>query len=170
MIRALLFVALVGCTHQRSITTVHKVSNSWVTVETPQGEVEAFAVRHPTGVLFKRQNGNVVDPSSVIRVTHVQTDRGAIEGYAIGFVLGAAGGAALGYAAAKEDGGDFCILLCSKSEGATLGALGGGLTAGAIGAIVGAIRGSRLVYETRTSSAIKWEGPPGSTAGMTVAF
>ncbi|HEY5936691.1 MAG TPA: hypothetical protein VIU61_18710, partial [Kofleriaceae bacterium] len=134
------------------------------------GAVEAFAVRHPTGVLFKRQNGTVVDPSSVMRVTHVQKDRGAFEGFAFGFVIGAAGGAALGYAAAEEDGGDFCILLCSKSEGATLGALAGGMTAGAIGAIAGAIRGSRLVYETTTSSAIKWQGPPGSTAGMTVAF
>lgn len=170
MIRALLLFGLVACTHQRSITNVHKAANEWVTVETPQGAVEAFAVRHPTGVLFRRHNGNVVDPASVIRVTHVQTDRGAIEGYALGFVFGAAGGAVLGYAAAKEDGGDFCILLCTKSEGATLGALAGGMTAGAIGAIVGAIRGSRLVYETSTSSAIKWQGPAGSTAGMTVAF
>lgn len=165
-----MLLGLVACTHQRSMTSIHQASGEWVTVETPHGDQEAFVVRHPTGVLFRREDGRIVDPSSVMRVTHRQPGRGAVEGIAFGLVIGAVGGATLGYVTTEDNRSDFCILFCSKSEGATLFGIAFGMTGGVIGGIIGAVRGSRLIYEARTTSAVKWHGPAGSTVGMTVSF
>lgn len=77
--------------------------------------------------------------------------RGALQGAGIGVLAGATTGALLGYSAGDDEPcGEqepFLCLRFTAKEKAVFGAFYGGLPSAAVGLVVGAVVGSRDVYE-----------------------
>jgi hypothetical protein len=70
---------------------------------------------------------------------------GGVEGLMYGVLIGAAGGAILGYAGGEENcsGGEFCF---DRSGSAYFGGIAFGAAGGIFGAILGGLRGTRDTY------------------------
>ncbi len=86
------------------------------------------------------------------RLPDAQTDhvRGALEGAGVGLLVGAAGGAVVGYASGDDppcsDESWFCLSFSAGEKAEILGVYAGGL--GAVsGLVLGGLIGSRSVYE-----------------------
>jgi hypothetical protein len=171
--RALLAVVLVAaCTHSYPITDAYELEGEHVTVETHSNEsIEVVVEPAPDGVAFRSQTG-YVSIADVARVVDKRRGRGALEGLGIGLLIGAAGGAIVGYA----DGDDecppegWCILTFTAGEKALLGGMFFGGVGGLVGGVIGLVRGSRVEYSYGERVRVIPNGPPGSTVGMTITF
>ena len=126
--------------------------------------VDAVAVQ---GGFVAKYNGGPIAPMYVSKVVDTQHGRGALEGLGLGALIGGVTGAVIGYAAADED--DY--LFNSKGEVAVVGGLVFGTMGALVGVVVGAVKGSTIIYEHKaTGTAVRVNGPPGSVAGVSVTF
>lgn len=164
-----------GCTHHRPLADVSEVSGEIVRVETTRGEkLTAYVQASPQdgNIVLRPQNGNDIPDSSVVSVVDIRRGRGAYEGFLIAGGAGLVVGAIAGLSAGDDNCHDYCILNLSAEDKAAL--FGGylGIVGGAIGLVIGAAVGSHYVYSNETSmtARIRPLGPPGSAAGLSVAF
>jgi hypothetical protein len=123
---ALLFAT--ACTHHHRVTTLPPTSPSATTA----------AQLGATGASADMRN-----------YTTISRGRGAVEGLALGGAGGAAIGAVIGLASGDDTCArdSFCILRFSAGDKAVFGAIGLGSLGLGLGALIGAVAGSRDVYE-----------------------
>lgn len=166
-----------GCSHNLPYSATNDIElQKWVTVETTDGaEIDALVVASPMGGTAFQASGGYIDPMKIRRVTEERTLRGMGEGFLIGAGAGILAGVVVGFA----DGDDppcmgdhqwLCFSLTGGEKAVVFGVLLGGL-GGVLGVAVGAVRGSRMIYEDRaTGVTITPNGPPGSVAGLTITY
>lgn len=168
----LLPVAVMACTHERPITELHEVAGERVIVETYSHErVQATAIRGPAGVTFAN-DGGVLAPASVAKVTEVRHGRGAAEGGGIGFLVGAAVGATMGYLEGDDQcpPEGWCLFEFTATDKAVLGAASIGVVGGLVGLLFGGANGSHYVYSYGDQVRVTPTGPPGSMGGVTIKY
>jgi hypothetical protein len=93
--------------------------------------------------------GAIVESANMRSYTTVSHGRGAVEGLALGVLGGVAIGAGIGFASGDDTcpESSFCILRFSAGDKAVLGAIGFGSIGLGLGTLIGAVIGSRDVYE-----------------------
>jgi hypothetical protein len=173
MLRIIGCLALVACTHTRSLHQVNEMNaNVDVVVDIEgYGGVQSTTVPTTRGMAFRAYDGNdFLDPAQITRVTEVRRGRGALEGFLIGGGISATTFAILGYSAGDDECSSFCLFTFTAGEKAAMGGILGGITGGLVGLLVGAVRGSRFVYENTESVRITPTAPAGSQAGLTITF
>ena len=170
--RLALVLLVAGCTHHRPLRDATEVRGDVTIVTFDQRYLPATAIETPTGTAFRAVNGEVYEMGQVARVIDKRHARGAAEGFGIGGGLGVAGGVVLGLAGGDDppcEDGRWCLFNMSASEKAVFAGIVFGVLGGAIGLATGAMRGSRFVYENGPP-VVTPVGPPGSVAGLSVAF
>lgn len=175
MMRAsLLVVAFAGCTHHYSLTEAHEVAGDEVELVGQYGQrVRAVGVASGGGLTFyDKANGGMVPPEEIHRIEDTRHLRGALEGLGIGGGIGAGLGIVIGLASGDDectdDHGD-CFFAFSAGDKAVIGAILLGGLGGAVGLIVGAMKGSTIIYERAGGSvSVRAGGDDGSL--VTVSF
>jgi hypothetical protein len=169
----LALLVMSACTYQRKLSDAYDLSGA-VTVESHKGEVvKAVVVNTDAGLVLLAANGDPLARDEVAKVTEVRRVRGALEGLGIGFGVGAVLGAGIGFADGDDECSSegWCILIFSAEEKAMLGGFAFGVIGGGLGLLIGAMTGSRFIYENgERPPMIRPVGPPGSVAGMTVTW
>jgi hypothetical protein len=149
-------VLATACTHHHPVTTLLPISPSAeATAQLGNGrDVDVRAEPTPTGARWIAQGeplpgGVVVESADMRSYTTVSRGRGAAEGLALGGLGGAALGAVIGLASGDDKCAErgFCILLFSARDKAILGGIAFGGLGLALGGLLGALVGSRDVYE-----------------------
>ncbi len=173
--RAAVIVALLAtaCTTHKPIEYARELSNGdEVVAENHVGQTqEARVVKSPTSLELHSQIG-VLPAQQVARITETSHGKGALQGAGLGFLIGAGIGAVVGYSDGDDhcdDDGGWCIFTFTAKEKAVLGGVVLGGTGAIVGLIVGAMVGSKTIYEDGTTT-VTPIGPQGSTAGITVQF
>ncbi len=173
MRRLLSLSVLAGCSHQVPLAQVHELAGEGeVEVRTTSGEsIDAVPIAAPGGVTFIPRTGGTLPADAIAEVRDVRHLRGAVEGLGLGALIGAGTGAVLGYAEGDDQCTGECFLAFSAETKAILGAIVvGGLGAG-VGLVIGALKGSTIIYSNESSGiAVRPIAPPGSVAGLTVTF
>jgi hypothetical protein len=169
--------AVTACTHHKDIVEAHEIEGAVEITTTNGATIEAEAVgqmnRHKSFVA--KDGSGVVPDVAIARIEDTLHGRGALEGLGIGALVGASVGAVLGYADGDDecnsDEGQWCILTFSAEEKAAFGAIGLGIVGGGIGLVVGALKGSTVIYEDKQSeTVVRAVAPAGSQVGVTVSF
>jgi len=172
-------IAMSACTHHHRVVALNPVSpNAKATVELADGrELEARAVPTPAGArwLAGGEAGGLIDPGGIRGVTTVDHARGAWEGLGLGLLAGIGSGIVIGLASGDDHcpPGGFCLFQFSAGDKAILGGIvlgGAGLV---LGALLGAVAGSRDVYQLDASSMPRISAaiaPGQATAGLTWSF
>jgi hypothetical protein len=152
---AVLFVS--ACTHHRPVATLLPVSASdEATAQLGDGrDVKIHAAATPAGAHWVTQgevpdaSGAIVETAHMRSYTTVSHGRGALEGVAIGAASGALLGAVTGLASGDDHCAEdsFCLFQFTANEKAVLGGVAFGGIGLALGALLGAMIGSRDVYE-----------------------
>lgn len=156
-----------ACTHHYAVPTL--LPTSAAVEATAQlvhdGEVELRAARTPDGIRWVQRTPHddggarapavIVDADAIRSYTTVSHGRGALEGLALGAASGIAAGVAIGLASGDDhcNSDSFCILQFSAGDKALIGAAVLGSIGLGLGAALGAVIGSRDVYE-RGSGAV----------------
>ena len=178
--RSLLLVVpvLSGCTHHYNIANAHELAGEEVTLEGQYGQqVTAVGVANGAGgiVFYDRANGGMVPDLEIARIKDTRHARGALEGLGIGGGIGAGIGILAGLASgddecSNEDEGGCFLSFSAGDKAMIFGVLLGGL-GGFVGLIVGAMKGSTIIYEQPSSGVtVRVGGPSDSVAGVTVSF
>jgi len=150
-------LAASACTHHQNIVSAHELVGEEVEVELyGRPPIEAVGVhgRLPGTTDYVAKNGEVIDGNSVIRVTDTRHARGAVEGLGLGALIGGGAGAVLGLASGDDDECESdhgCWFELSAGEKAVLLGFVFGVLGGGIGLVVGAVKGSTIVYESQSS-------------------
>jgi hypothetical protein len=163
----LVVVAASACTHHQNIVEAHELVGEEVEVELyGRPPVEAVGVhgRMPGTVDYVARNGEVIDGNSVIRVSDERHLRGAVEGLGLGALIGGGAGAILGFADGDDEcDNDHCWFQMSAEGKAVLFGFVFGVLGGGVGLVVGAVRGSTIVYESPSSqTSVRVGGNDGS--------
>ena len=179
--KALLFVVpvLAGCTHHYDIANSYEVAGEEVTLQGQYGqEVTAIGVQTAGGVVFyDRANGGMVPDGEIVRIKDVRHGRGAIEGLGIGGGIGVGIGVLVGLASGDDEcdsetsdhGG--CWFSFSAGDKAMIGGILLGGLGGFLGLIVGAMKGSTIIYEQPSSGiSVRVGGTSDSPSALTVNF
>lgn len=163
---------MVACTHRPGWSlSPRDVIGETVEVELRDGKkVKAVAERTPNGVVWRTGRRSAVPWYDAREATVVSHGRGALDGLAFGAPIGVAAGILAGLNHEDCHTGDGW---CMSQEAAMVmyGVVLGG--AGALGGLlVGAIIGSRLVYEIDDpgDEEVRIGGPPGSVVGVSLDF
>lgn len=179
--KALLFVVpvLTGCTHHYDIANAHEVVGEEVTLQGQYGhEVTAVGVANGGGVVFyDRANGGMVPDNEIVRIKDVRHGRGALEGLGIGGGIGVGVGVLAGLASGDDecdsetsDHGGCWFSFSAGDKAMIFGVLLGGL-GGFLGLVVGAMKGSTIIYEQPSSGlTVRAGGTADSPAALTVSF
>jgi hypothetical protein len=162
-----------ACTHTQTLNHVNELAGGAdVTVEVAgYGDVEATTIPTARGMAFRANDGgDFLDTAQITSVKEVRHGRGALEGFLLGAGITGATLAMIGYASGDDECTGLCLFTMSAGDKAILGAFVGGITGGLMGVVIGGIRGSRYVYENSEGVRVTPNGPPGSAAGLSVAF
>jgi hypothetical protein len=180
--RIAMMIALAACTHHHRVAALHPVSTTArATVELDDGrEVVARAVPTPAGSRWLAgsevgRSGALIEPAGIRRVTTIDHARGAWEGLGFGLLAGITTGAVIGLASGDDhcSANGFCLFQFSAGDKAILGGIVVGGAGLVLGGLLGAVIGSRDVYELdasylpRISTAI---APGHVSAGLTWSF
>ena len=171
--RIALVLLAAACTHHRPLRDAHEVRGDVTIVTFDQRYLPATAIATPTGTVFRAVTGDVYELGEVARVLDRRHLRGAAEGFGIGGGIGVAGGVVLGLASGDDppcEDGRWCLFNMSAGEKAVFGGIVFGMLGGVIGLASGALRGSRFIYNDDGPPVVTPVGPPGSVAGLSLAF
>jgi hypothetical protein len=162
-----------ACTHHKPGSSLHEAAGREVVIEAAGHEQIAYVDVTPLGTVLRAPDGQIIPLAGGERVVDVQRGRGALLGLGIGFLAGALGGAVAGLASGDDPPCEgYCLLTLSAGGKAVIGGVMFGSLGGLIGIVVGAGRGSRVVYSFGGEQQyhVTPSGPPGSVAGATVTF
>ena len=149
-------IALVGCTHHRPLAQVGEVEGE-VSVEVSGARtVDAVAVADGLGVSFVAKDGGAIASEHVTRVVDRRHGRGAAEGLGLGALAGVVTGVILGYSSGDDECNEdqWCILTFSAEEKAVLAGFGLGVLGAGLGLVVGAVKGSTIIYENAETGVV----------------
>jgi hypothetical protein len=148
-----------ACTHHHVMTSLRPISASAeASAQLEDGRVvEVHAAPTPEGARWMKQDkaartSVIVESTDIRSYTTVSHGRGALEGLAVTGLSGAALGVVTGLASGDDKcNQDFCIFLFTAREKAVVGGVVFGGLGIVLGALIGAIVGSRDVYEAESA-------------------
>jgi len=126
-----------------------------VSIELRSGRsLEAHAEGRGNALVWRGKDNERVSAAEVRAVERVSIGRGATDGLAVGFGVGAALGVVGGLASGDDPPCQafLCLLRLSATDKALILGAGLGLVGGLVGAIAGAAAGSTVRYELSASS------------------
>jgi hypothetical protein len=146
-------VASWACTHHRPLSQLSEVLGRDVEILTDNGEkLDGELAQIEPGLVFLTRHG-AFDADLIVWVRDFRAGLGALEGMAVGVVIGATAGAVAAWRDTPNVETLGVLSLC------VLG-----------GAVIGALRGSRIIYSDREQPRFVPSGPPGSVLGITRTF
>lgn len=163
-----------GCTRHLDVVNASYLAGREVSIDTGSGHAEPGTMSSD-GMMVHTAHGDL-RLDEVRTITDTRRARGALEGFALGFLLAGVPAGVLGYSSGDDtcDAGKICILPFTAGEKAGLYGGAFGMAGGLIGAVIGAVRGSHDVYDVGGASEVQPRftpsGPPGSVAGLTIRY